>query len=42
MIIEGKIGQIQMTNRTAETSPLVYARVAGLRTPKVIKQIADM
>ena len=31
-----------MTNGTEEISPLVYARVAGLRTPKVIKQIAGM
>jgi hypothetical protein len=26
----GNVGEIQMTNRTGETSPLVYARVAGL------------
>jgi len=26
-----------MTIRTAETSPLIYARVAGLRAPQVIK-----
>jgi len=31
-----------MTTRTAETSPLIYARVAGLRAPQVIKPIADM
>jgi hypothetical protein len=26
-----------MTTRAAETSPLIYARVAGLRAPQVIK-----
>jgi len=26
-----------MTTRTTETSPLIYARVVGLRAPQVIK-----
>jgi hypothetical protein len=26
-----------MTTRAAETSPLIYERVAGLRAPQVIK-----
>ncbi len=29
MIVDRTIGEIEMTNRTAETSPLIYARVAG-------------
>jgi hypothetical protein len=32
-----------MTTRTAETSPITIARVAGLRAPQVIiTEVADM